>query len=113
MKKKDPAKKPAENSGKTTVRGRPFRPGQSGNPGGRPKTAKFAEMVREFLEEKIGGKARLFKVLEDLQKHDPKILLYYAYGKPTETVEWHAPDATNSLDLLAISVAQAIAKTAK
>jgi hypothetical protein len=41
----------AENSGETAKppRGRPFRPGQSGNPGGRPKTnAELVEAAREL-----------------------------------------------------------------
>ena len=63
-----------------------FKPGQSGNPGGRPKTAQFAEEVRRFLKKKDGSKTNLQAVLESLKKNDPKILLYYAFGKPAETI---------------------------
>jgi hypothetical protein len=84
----------AQNSGKTGRRGRPFKPGQSGNPGGRPKTAKFAEAVREYLAETTGGKTRLRQILEWLHKHKPEILLYYAYGKPTDTVEMEVKEKT-------------------
>lgn len=84
----------AQSSGKTAGRGRPFKPGQSGNPGGRPRTAKFAEAVRDFLDEKTGSKTRLRQLLEHLLKHDPKILLYYAYGKPTDTVEMQVEKTT-------------------
>ena len=75
-----------QNSGRTANL-RPFKKGQSGNPGGRPKTAKFAEAVREYLDEKTGGKTRLRQILEWLHKHKPEVLLHYAYGKPTDTVE--------------------------
>lgn len=102
--------KSAQNSKKSVKRGRPFKPGQSGNPGGRPKTAKFSEEVREFLSQRRGGKTRLKKVLENLEKHDPKILLYYAFGKPAESVELSSPDIAGSLDNLAVAVAQALAQ---
>jgi Family of unknown function (DUF5681) len=59
-----------------------FKPGQSGNPGGRPKTAKLAELIRQFLDEETGGKTRLRQILEWLHKHKPEVLLHYAYGKP-------------------------------
>jgi hypothetical protein len=46
----DDAAPPAENSGETAKpRGRPFPPGQSGNPGGRPATSKeFRELARNY-----------------------------------------------------------------
>ena len=56
--------------------------------------ARFAEMIQRFLNEKVGGKTRLRQVLESLQKQDPKILLQYAYGKPTETVEMQVEKTT-------------------
>lgn len=83
----------AQNSDKTAKprgRGKPFQPGQSGNPGGRPATAKFSELVRDFLKEKNGTEIRLRQVLLDLQKNDPKILLHYAFGKPVEQLDVHA-----------------------
>lgn len=77
-----------------------FRPGQSGNPGGRPKTAAFAEEVREFLKEKIGKdeKPRVREILERLAKTKPEVLLHYAHGKPVETTA--TVDATGDLDEL-------------
>jgi len=74
---------------------RPFKKGQSGNPGGRPKTAKLAELTRKYLDEKAGGKTRLRHVLEWLQKHKPEILLHYAYGKPVEAVDVQAESQTS------------------
>ena len=71
-----------------------FKPGQSGNPGGRPKTAAFAEEVRQFLGEKNGSKTRLRQILESLQKNDPKILLQYAYGKPVDAVAMQVESQT-------------------
>lgn len=47
----------AENSGRTAkaVRGRPFQAGQSGNPGGRPKSsASLRRLAGEFTQEAVG-----------------------------------------------------------
>lgn len=107
---KKPAKPTAENSAKRGGRGRPFQPGQSGNPGGRPRTAEFNQAVREFLAERTHGKPRLRRVLERLQKHDPKMLLYYAYGKPVESVALANPDGSAVMEPLAVAIAQAVAR---
>ena len=82
-----------------------WKPGKSGNPGGRPKTAKFAEEVREFLAEKQGDKSRLRRVLEDLQKHRPEILLHYAFGKPVDSVEVRSENV-NFIDPAIIELAR-------
>ena len=43
---------------KKRPRGQPFKKGQSGNPGGRPKTKILTERLREALEENGGAAAR-------------------------------------------------------
>lgn len=102
----------AQNSEKTERRrgkGKPFAPGQSGNPGGRPKTARFAELVREFLDEREGNTTRLRHVLLSIQRDDPKILLYYAHGKPVEQLDVNTTSTVVGLpdDYLAILRAHA------
>jgi len=50
MKPKSPAE-PAENSGeKSVTRGRPFQKGESGNPGGRPRSAATRAATGETIE---------------------------------------------------------------
>ena len=46
-----------EQRGKRVV-GRPFKPGQSGNPKGRPKARLFDESLRQVLATKNGAKAK-------------------------------------------------------
>ncbi len=82
-----------QNSGKTANL-RPFKKGQSGNPGGRPKTAKLAELIRQYLDEETGGKTRLRQILEWLHKHKPEVLLHYAYGRPLNGEEIEVEEKT-------------------
>jgi hypothetical protein len=79
----------AENSAKTAI-GRPFKKGESGNPGGRPRTAELSKAIRAYLESSLPGnghKTRLDALIERLYKKDPKTLLAYGFGKPVETHE--------------------------
>lgn len=78
-----------------------FKPGESGNPNGRPKAIfKFSEYLRTFLKSphpqaaeinvKLGYnavKTQLDVIVQRLAKDDPKILLQYGFGKPIETLE--------------------------
>lgn len=81
----------AENRAITTEKksqGRPFLPGQSGNPGGRPKN-KFGEFIREQTN---GGQAIASKILDLFRKSkNPEIVLKAAtwlrdtgFGKPAQ-----------------------------
>jgi len=40
-------------------RGKPFKKGQSGNPGGRPKTKEFVEAIRTKIKEADGDRTKL------------------------------------------------------
>ena len=93
---------PAENSGKT-ARGRPFKPGQSGNPGGRPK---MPEEMRQILREAGPELAR--KLLAYTEHSNPKIAMWAitealdrAYGKPVQ-----AQDISFDVDSTADVMAQ-------
>ena len=89
----------AENSGKT-ARGRPFKPGQSGNPGGRPK---MPEEMRQILREAGPELAR--KLLQYTEHPNPKIAMWAitealdrAYGKPTQAQDISF-DVNNTADV--------------
>ena len=77
---------PAENSGET-ARGRPFKPGQSGNPGGRPK---MPEDVREAFRALV---PEAIQTIVYVMRHGKKdkdrtdaanSIIDRAYGKPTQ-----------------------------
>jgi hypothetical protein len=89
----------AQNS-KTTVkrkgkpRGKPFKKGTSGNPGGRPKV--LAEF-KAHVQEKCAHKAlrSLMKEIRLMGQHHVKaseVVLAYAWGKPTQGVELTGKD---------------------
>ncbi len=82
---------------------RPFQPGQSGNPGGRPRViAELRELARAHAPEAIAELARLAK---DAKSETARIaaikeLLDRAYGKPTQFVAAENDEqALNDLNL--------------
>ena len=87
----------ADNS-KKTAPGRPFEPGQSGNPGGRPKVAKeFKEKCRDFMSDE--GWEKLKSIAINGKKKDQfralELIAAYAYGKPKQGVELSGEDGGN------------------
>ena len=84
-------------------RGRPFQPGQSGNPGGRPRViAELQELARAHAPEAIAELARLAKDAksETVRIAAIKELLDRAYGKPTQFVAAENDEqALNDLNL--------------
>lgn len=90
---------PAANSTKT-ARGRPFKPGQSGNPSGRPK---MPEDMRQMLRD--AGPELVRKLLEYTEHSNPKIAMWAitealdrGYGKATQMQDISV-DMAGSLDL--------------
>ena len=88
-------------SPESPVTGKGFRPGVSGNPNGRPRTAKFSEAARQLLAE-IDAKSGETNA-ESLVRHCFKramhgsarhleLLLAYVEGKPKQGVELSGPD---------------------
>lgn len=80
----------AENSTKNSKRkvGRPFKAGQSGNPGGRPKKhAPLVERCRSIVDDQV-----VDAWAEEVRKHGPdwvacsKLLAAYGYGRPIQAL---------------------------
>lgn len=44
----------------------PFKPGVSGNPGGRPKSSEFKSALKEALKRADGDKTKLARIAENL-----------------------------------------------
>ena len=81
-----------------TVTGRkdnlkPWKPGQSGNPGGRPKRDLAAEIARAIFEQDSEAITRAFAA--GLKKGNAKLftaLADRAYGKPRQQIEFAGED---------------------
>lgn len=92
--------------GKRTV-GRPFKKGQSGNPGGQPKG--LVRLIREKTQEGATLVAFMLQVFEG--EHDAKLadrmaaatwLSDRGFGKPAQAIEVGLPDGTTLLPLAAV-----------
>jgi Family of unknown function (DUF5681) len=72
---------------------KPWKPGQSGNPGGRPKRDVSSEIARAVFE---GNKEAVYRAMSKaLLKGNPRVfvsLAERAYGKLTKPVELSATD---------------------
>ena len=83
----------AQNSARPVKRrgpGRPFRRGQSGNPGGRPKEAVHVrELARQRTEEAVKTLATIMRhgKTEAARVRAAEALLSRAWGQPTQPVE--------------------------
>lgn len=83
------------------ITGKGFRPGVSGNPNGRPRTAKFSEAARQLLAEIDTNSDEtnteclvrhcLRKAKAGSVRH-LELLLAYVEGKPRQGVELSGPD---------------------
>ena len=70
---------------------KPWKPGQSGNPGGRPKRDVAAEIARAIFERDAEAIERMFAV--ELQKGNYKVftaLADRAYGRPHQSLDLSA-----------------------
>jgi hypothetical protein len=96
---------PAHNSTGSALRGRPFPPGKSGNPGGRPKG--FVAAIREATDD---GLELVSLMLQVLRGELPGVRLRdrleaaswladRGFGKPTVAVDVTASDGWEDSDL--------------
>jgi len=92
---KQQAKKPSANNAKTTV-GKPFKPGQSGNPSGRPKIPQeFKDLAKEHS---ISALKKVIFIMESgISDHKDQlraaeIIMDRAWGKATQGMELSGPE---------------------
>lgn len=89
----------AENSGKTARRrgpGRRFRPGRSGNPGGRPReVVHVRDLARQRTREAIETLTAVMRQgkTEAARVRAAEALLNRAWGQPTQAVAMEGPNA--------------------
>ena len=96
----------AENSAETATRsrGRPFAPGTSGNPGGRPKAnAAFRARARAEVDEHV-----IEAWAAEVRDRGPhwvrcsELLVAYAYGKPTNADDTEAEATTTNASIFEV-----------
>lgn len=102
---------PAANSGRTAspARGRPFQPGSSGNPRGRPRRDfDLAVLARIHTQEAIGT---LLQVMQDAKAPASAriaaatVLLDRGWGKPPQTVDlYQQADFTETFEAFVTSL---------
>jgi hypothetical protein len=74
-----------ESASNQRVIGRPFPPGVSGNPAGRPKgTVSIKESIRRYLRENPGEVDRL---VQHFVKSDPGLMWQMLEGRPKQNVD--------------------------
>lgn len=76
---------------------KPWKPGRSGNPGGRPKVDLAAEIARAIFESDTEAIKRVFAA--ELRKGNSKVfnaLADRAYGKPRQSLDFSAGDAEDN-----------------
>jgi hypothetical protein len=99
-----------------TVAGRiqnlkPWKPGQSGNPGGRPKRDLAAEIARAIFERDAEAIERVFAA--ELLKGNSKVfgvLADRAYGKPHQSLDIGADSGTGNLHCIQVRLVRAESK---
>lgn len=86
-----------------------WKPGQSGNPGGRPKTKEARAAILKHLHTVLSkgafaGQERIMEAVDRLYWEDLRTYFAYAYGKPVETHLLASMDVEGQ-GMLAIDVA--------
>lgn len=73
---------------------KPFKPGQSGNPSGRPKLPELKNILNSVLGTQDNGREPLQELFDKLHKMALKgnvkaseLLLHYAYGRPQKNYQ--------------------------
>lgn len=82
-----------------------FKPGQSGNPGGRPKGyADFREQCRKLSPKVVARLTKLLAGKDDRLALDAgKALLEHAWGKPPQAVTGEGGEGSVTLEALIIA----------
>lgn len=86
---------------KKTVKGKPFKPGQSGNPGGRPKT--LQEVKDAFRLHTVTALNTLVSIVEHSEKDSDRVraaecILNRAWGTPEQSVAVSGSMASMAID---------------
>jgi len=87
----------------------PFKAGKTGNAGGRPKTSDLRAFLLNWMELKHSGVKNKTRLVEQILKVSPAVILHYTHGKPSETVSLQNADGTNlmSQDVIQAAIAAA------